>query len=43
MTTVGGRFDLGLIVLLCPRLLNVAATFRDRGVDGELAWAINMA
>jgi glyoxylase-like metal-dependent hydrolase (beta-lactamase superfamily II) len=31
------------IEMLCPRLLNVAATFRDRHVDGELPWAINMA
>ncbi|MQA09026.1 MAG: MBL fold metallo-hydrolase [Pseudonocardiaceae bacterium] len=31
------------IEMLSPRLLNVAATFRDRGVDGELTWTLNMA
>jgi glyoxylase-like metal-dependent hydrolase (beta-lactamase superfamily II) len=31
------------IEMLCPRLLNAAATFRDRGVDGRLPWRMDMA
>jgi glyoxylase-like metal-dependent hydrolase (beta-lactamase superfamily II) len=31
------------IEILCPRLLNVAATFRDRQRDGRLPWLIDMA
>jgi hydroxyacylglutathione hydrolase len=31
------------IEMLCPRLLNAAATFRDRDVDGRLPWKIDMA
>jgi glyoxylase-like metal-dependent hydrolase (beta-lactamase superfamily II) len=31
------------IEILCPRLLNAAATFRDRNVDGRLPWLIDMA
>jgi glyoxylase-like metal-dependent hydrolase (beta-lactamase superfamily II) len=31
------------IEMLCPTLLNVAATFRDRGIEGELPWVVNMA
>ena len=31
------------IAMLCPNLLNAAATFRDRDVDGRLTWQLNMA
>lgn len=31
------------IEMLCPRLLNAAATFRDRDVDGQLPWHMDMA
>jgi glyoxylase-like metal-dependent hydrolase (beta-lactamase superfamily II) len=31
------------IEMLCPKLLNVAATFRDRGADGRLPWVMDMA
>ncbi len=31
------------IEMLCPRLLNAAATFRDRKVDGNLPWVMDMA
>jgi glyoxylase-like metal-dependent hydrolase (beta-lactamase superfamily II) len=31
------------ISMLCPNLLNAAATFRDRDVDGRLTWQLSMA
>jgi hypothetical protein len=31
------------VEMLCPRLLNAAATFRDRGVDANLPWIMDMA
>jgi glyoxylase-like metal-dependent hydrolase (beta-lactamase superfamily II) len=31
------------IAMLCPNLLNAAATFRDRDVDGRLTWQLSMA
>lgn len=31
------------IEMLCPRMLNAAATFRDREVDGRLPWKMDMA
>lgn len=31
------------IEMLCPRLLNAAATFRDRDVNGNLPWVMDMA
>lgn len=31
------------IEMLCPRLINVASTFRDRGLDGNLPWVMDMA
>ena len=31
------------IEMLCPRLINIAATFRDRGYDGHLPWQMDMA
>lgn len=31
------------IEMLCPRLLNAAATFRDRDADGRLPWRMDMA
>ncbi len=31
------------IEMLCPRLLNASATFRDRETDGNLPWIMDMA